>query len=88
MCERIYFPEAETLGSVISVIQQDDTDAVTAYRLLQAEERAVCVTLADIKVQSTGTTIVISENALGGAVYKHGNHGPFWEKIGRTCGYA
>ena len=88
MCERIYFPEDERLGTSVTVLQQGDTDSVSAYRLVQAEGCDVCITLADIEAADTGVTIVISENALEGKVYKYGNHGQFWEKIGKTCGYA
>ncbi|MBQ8196197.1 MAG: hypothetical protein IJZ47_12645 [Oscillospiraceae bacterium] len=88
MCERIYFPEGAKLGAAITVLHQGDTDAVTAYRIIQTDEYSGCITLADIEVQSTGVTIVISEDALKGRMFRYGNHGPFWEEIGRTCGYA
>lgn len=32
--------------------------------------------------------LVIAENALEGAVFRYGNHGFFWEKVGTTRGYA
>ena len=32
--------------------------------------------------------IVISESWLSGNVYRYGNHGEFWEKIGQTIGFA
>lgn len=85
MCERIYFPEAERLGTLVTVLQQGDTDAVTAYRFNKCD---AYMTLKDIEVADIGVTIVISENALEGKVYKYCNHGPFWEKIGKTCGYT
>lgn len=35
-----------------------------------------------------GTILVIAENPTDGVVYRYGNHGAYWEKIGTTCGYA
>lgn len=32
--------------------------------------------------------IVIAENEFDGAVFRFGNHGPYWEEVGTTQGYA
>ena len=84
MCEKIYFPEAESLGQIITIIQMEDSDEPTAERIMYDS----VLTLNDIDVSGKGVTIVISEDALKGSVYRYGNHGPFWEKVGKTCGYA
>ena len=33
-------------------------------------------------------TMVISESGLDGFIYEYGNHGKYWELVGKTCGYA
>ena len=38
--------------------------------------------------ETQGTILVIAENPTDGVVYRYGNHGAYWEKIGTTCGYA
>lgn len=35
-----------------------------------------------------GTILIVAENPTDGVVYRYGNHGAYWEKIGETCGYA
>lgn len=32
--------------------------------------------------------LVIAEAPLSGAIYRYGNHGDYWELVGRMCGYA
>jgi hypothetical protein len=31
---------------------------------------------------------VVSESGLEGNIFRYGNHGNFWERTGKTCGYA
>lgn len=35
-----------------------------------------------------GVIVLIAESPLHGTVYKYGNHGRVWEKVGATIGYA
>ena len=35
-----------------------------------------------------GTILVVAESRLSGTVYRYGNYGPYWTKIGTTIGYA
>ncbi len=83
MCERIYFPEEERLGDIITIIDTFD-ESVTASDY-NADNMAV---LAHIIPNDEGVTTVISETPISGTIYRYGNHGQFWEKIGKTCGYA
>lgn len=51
------------------------------------------ITLADISEQilKTGynsTILVVTEDPLDGNIYRYGNCGEFWERVGRMCGYA
>lgn len=85
MCERIYFPEAERLGEIIKIIRRGASDSVTAEEIIQDEN---ALTLNDIEISDSSVMIIISETPLEGKVYRYGNHGPFWEEIGKTCGYA
>lgn len=38
--------------------------------------------------QKVGVIIVLVEYPLDGAVYRYGNHGEYWEKIGTLKGFA
>lgn len=44
--------------------------------------------LSDIQKMYPYVKIVIFEDALEGNVYKYGNHGEYWEEVGKTEGYA
>lgn len=46
------------------------------------------LTLDNIETKGANSIIVISENPLGGEVYRYHNHGEYWEQIGTVCGYA
>jgi len=46
------------------------------------------ISLAKIKEKYEGVRMVISEDPLSGKVYRYGNHGEFWEEVGKTEGYA
>lgn len=47
-------------------------------------------TLSDInkRYEEEKQILVITECGIGGSVYRYGNHGDYWEKIGETIGYA
>lgn len=48
-----------------------------------------CLKLSDCEdISESDRILVIAENALEGAVFRYGNHGFFWEKVGTTGGYA
>ena len=46
------------------------------------------ITLDDILKKHPTVDLVISESGLHGEIYRYGNHGSFWEKIGNTDGFA
>lgn len=35
-----------------------------------------------------GTILLVAESPLNGNVYRYGNYGDYWVKIGKTMGYA
>lgn len=35
-----------------------------------------------------GTILLVAESPLNGTVYRYGNYGDYWVKIGETMGYA
>ena len=48
-----------------------------------------CLKLSDCEdIAGSDRILVIAENAFEGAVFRYGNHGFFWERIGTTGGYA
>ena len=47
-----------------------------------------CLNIIEYEMKKDGTCVVIHETALDGKVYRYGNHGDYWEQIGKTGGYA
>ena len=40
------------------------------------------------QVGRNGTIMLIVEDPIEGTIYRYGNHGNFWEIVGRMCGYS
>lgn len=81
-------PETVEMLDVTTVITDDDAKCSKIHVIPELGES---LTLADIRnsVDSSKRCItVITEWPLEGYVYRYGNHGDYWEKIGETCGYA
>ena len=56
-------------------------------------EQFMSITLGSISRQLTaigvtGSIIVLYETGLDGTVYRYGNHGDYWERIGKLAGWA
>ena len=56
-------------------------------------EEFMYITLADISNQITakgydGSIMVIYETGLDGTIYRYGNHGDYWEIVGKLAGWA
>ena len=56
-------------------------------------EQFMSITLGSISRQLsaigvTGSIMVIYESGLDGTVYRYGNHGDYWERIGKLAGWA
>lgn len=47
-----------------------------------------CYNIAVWNGYKKGVITVCRESPLHGEIYKYGNHGSFWEKVGETDGYA
>lgn len=47
-----------------------------------------CYDMAVRNGYKKGVITVCCESPLHGEIYKYGNHGSFWEKVGETDGYA
>lgn len=48
-----------------------------------------CYGIATENEDDTSETIlVIHENPLNGVIYRYGNHGKYWEVVGKMGGYA
>lgn len=47
-----------------------------------------CFNLAVEHGFTKGVITVLAERPLDGTVYRYGNHGDYWECIGKTVGYA
>ena len=46
------------------------------------------ITLNSILKEYPTVQMVISEYGIHGKVFRYGNHGDFWEEVGKTQGYA
>lgn len=69
---------------VICVIAQNKTEWIYNSEVFDEPLR-----LSDCEdIAGSDRILVIAENALEGAVFRYGNHGFFWEKVGTTEGYA
>ena len=72
-------------GGVIRIITDHKVKALYGeYRTLKE-----CLEIGKAMCEMpTSTVIVMHEEALRGDVYRYGNHGPIWESIGTTEGFA
>lgn len=69
---------------VICVIAQNKTEWIYNSEVFDEPLR-----LSDCEdIAGLDRILVIAENSLEGAVFRYGNHGFFWERIGTTSGYA
>lgn len=84
------------IGSGIVEILAETADSsgtvftMTAEKMVINEEYGKPISLADIRAKypTARMITVIAESALWGSVFRFGNHGEFWEHIGKTQGYA
>lgn len=65
--------------------QFDNHAAKVIYHDGQYDEK---ITLADILRDYPTVVMVIVDSDLSGKVYRYGNHGPYFEQVGTTIGYA
>lgn len=65
--------------AVVMPLKVKADDVITLYDVLETAKKH------KIRI---GTILVLYELGLRGEVYRYGNHGDFWEKIGVTVGYA
>lgn len=79
---RVKNPEKIPIYDLLTIIRSGGYE-VRAERIVSDN-----LTLADIKTHKDETVIVIAESCMGGEVYRYGNHGNYWEQIGKVCGYA
>lgn len=64
----------------LKIIRCDEFDSALTFRdVLETAKTAG---------YKTGVLLVIAESPLHGTVYKCGNHGGLWEKVGETMGFA
>jgi len=68
---------------ILHIIKEGETKA---NEVILTGEYSRGISLADIRKKKG--KIVIFENANNGIVYRYGNHGEFWEKVGYTIGFA
>lgn len=61
--------------------REQDEDSYEVFRYISLREIA-----EQLGVESR--LVIVVENPNYGIIYRYGNHGAFWEIIGRTCGYA
>ena len=81
--------EIDLSDTIITIIYlSEETKDLAVKRIFHSGEFDEKITLKDIRKKYPFVNEVISESGLHGEVYRYGNHGKFWERIGQTEGYA
>lgn len=86
--EKIENPKIVGMFDVTTVILVESKKCKRIYSHYDLGEKEL--TLFDIQQEfkDEKEIIVITEYGISGNVYRYGNHGDYWEKIGKTIGYA
>lgn len=73
---------------VITVIAEKETKDMVCYTIYLNETDTR--TLKSIQEENPDARLITAfvESALAGIVLRYGNHGKYWELIGKTEGYA
>jgi hypothetical protein len=95
-CMPYRISESEIVGGFDSIIHifwedPDEYGEIAGKRFTCTEDGITlgkCFRLALGCGYAYGNLMVIEESPLNGAIYRYGNHGESWEKIGEICGYA
>lgn len=82
--------------SIVSIFWEDESENPDKVGVLKGVKTipdgdmslADCYCLAVGNGYKTGVITVIIQWPLRGDVYLFGNHGEYWEKVGKTDGYA
>lgn len=88
----------DEMASIIILVRDEQhpfEEKVFPNNLLKwcGDEMYMHITLGSISRQLsavgvTGSIMVIYELGLDGTVYRYGNHGDYWEQIGKLAGWA
>lgn len=81
--KKITNPNEIQIYDLITIIYNDYDGKPTIEEIISND-----MTLGDIDIHKAKGIIVIAESPLHGEVYRYGNQGDFWERIGEVCGYA
>lgn len=85
---------AGRFGSIIYIFWEnpDEDGEITGRKRIMCDEDSItldeCFHIALGLGYAHGVLTVIEESPLTGAIYRYGNHGASWEKVGENCGYA
>lgn len=82
--------------SIVSIFWEDEPENPDKVGVLKGVKTipygdmslADCYCLAVGNGYRSGDITVVIELPLWGDVYRYGNHGEYWEKVGKTEGYA
>lgn len=91
---RVEGKDVDLSDSIIKIFYVSKTDTHQVPKEFKGEviyhhgEFDEPITLDDILKKHPTVDLVISESGLHGEIYRYGNHGSFWEKIGNTGGFA
>lgn len=82
--------DREFHGCTLTIFTEDKEGGISVRTIYLHEEYYETVSLATIKKRFNDARIilVLAETPLNGHIYRYGNHGPYWEYIGDTVGYA
>lgn len=90
--ETVYFSRMGGYD-VIVIIMMDDGRVLfePSWQMVEQDEILTLdgiIRQVEERFHLHGTIIVMAEGYLSGTVYRYGNRGDFWEKIGETKGFA
>lgn len=66
----------------------EKTKGITRYCDAEILTLKQCYEIAKKRGYKNGVITVLSESLFDGCLYKYGNHGNYWERVGKTAGYA
>lgn len=86
--EEIRSPEEVEMLDVTTVVLEASEQCEIIHTHYDLGEKALTLSGIRQRYENENHILVITEYGLEGYVYRYGNHGDYWEKVGETCGYA
>lgn len=73
---------------IIHIIQGREEGKLKCTKMIMLAEYDQPLLLSEIQKRFPNAYLIIWEDYLRGDIYRYGNHGDEWERIGTTVGFA